>query len=88
MDEHVARAMLGKGKENYSKSTEGIFRELAEGKNGSGYTWAADIVKELAKKKGVLPHQAQAIIWVAQKQIADEIEAEQKADEKAAAKES
>ena len=76
MDEHMARAMLGKGKENYSKSTEGVFNEKAD---GSGYTWSADLVKRLAKEKGVLPHQAQAIVWVAQKQIADEMEAAAKA---------
>ena len=80
MDEHMGRAILGKGKTNYSKSTEGIFDEQAD---GSGYTWGADLIKELAREKGVLPHQAQAIIWVAQKQIADEIEAAQKAAQKA-----
>ena len=76
MDEHMGRAILGKGKENYSKSTEGIFDEQAD---GSGYTWAANLIKQLAKDKGVLPHQAQAIIWVAQKQIADEMDAAKKA---------
>ncbi len=80
MDEHMGRAVLGKStKENYSKSTEGVFDEKAA---GSGYTWAADIVAELAKDKEVLPHQAQAIIWVAQKAIADAWEAEQKKKKK------
>ena len=75
-DEHMARAILGKGKTNYSKSTEGILREMAD---GSGYTWAADMIKKVAEKHGVLPHQAQAIIWVSQKKIADEMEAAAKA---------
>ena len=81
MDEHMGRAILGKGKENYSKSTEGIFDETAE---GSGYSFGAELVKKLAKKHKVLPHQAQAIVWVAQKQIADEMEAAAKAAAKAA----
>jgi hypothetical protein len=63
--------ILGKGKTNYSKSTEGIFTETV---GGSGYTYAANLVKKIAKEKGVLPHQAQAIIWVAQKAIADEMD--------------
>ena len=75
MDEHMGRAVLGKStNENYSKSTEGVFDEKAA---GSGYTWAADVVKQLAHDKGVLPHQAQAIIWVQQKAIADAWDAEQ-----------
>ena len=81
MDEHMGRAVLGKStKEDYSKSTEGVFDEK---KDGSGYTWAANIVARLAKDKKVLPHQAQAIIWVAQKAVADAWEADQKAKAKA-----
>ena len=73
----MGRAALGKSSpENYSKSTEGVFDEK---KDGSGYTWAANIVARLAKDKKVLPHQAQAIIWVAQKAVADAWAAEQKA---------
>ena len=76
MDEHMGRAALGLGKENYSKSTAGVLDEQAD---GSGYTWLANLVKQLAEEKGVLPHQAQAIIWVAQKAIADEMERAAKA---------
>ena len=52
MDEHMGRAVLGKStEEGYSKSTEGVFDEK---KDGSGYTWAANIVTRLAKEKSVL----------------------------------
>lgn len=82
MDEHMGRAVLGKStNENYSKSTDGVLDELAD---GSGYTWVADVVKQLAADKGVLPHQAQAIVWVAQKAVADAWKKEQQARAKAA----
>ena len=82
MDEHMGRAVLGKSsKEDYSKSTEGVLDETAA---GSGYTWASEIVAQLAHDKRVLPHQAQAIIWVAQKAVADAWEKEQKAKQQKA----
>ena len=88
LDQHAARAALGIGRENYSKSTQGILRELddvkqPEGIGASADAFLADIYKRLAAKHGVLSHQAQAVIWVSQKHIADEIEAEQKATKKA-----
>ena len=76
MDEHMARAVIGQvSKEGYGGGA-GVFNETAE---GSGYTWSANMVKRLAEEKGVLPHQAQAIVWVAQKALADAAEAEAKA---------
>lgn len=86
IDEHMGRAILGKGRENYAKSTEGILDERTKDGHvaGSGYVWAAGLIEEFAKDKGLMPHQVQAIIWTSQKEIADEIDAQKRAAKRAA----
>jgi hypothetical protein len=49
----------------------------------SGYTFASNLVRKFAHDNHLMGHQMQAVLWVAQKAIADEIEAEEKAAKKA-----
>jgi tRNA nucleotidyltransferase (CCA-adding enzyme) len=71
VDAHMARAGLGiLEKKGYAQADKAI----EEKAKGSGYTWMANRIEAIAREFGVLPHQAQAAIWVERKRESDEVE--------------
>jgi tRNA nucleotidyltransferase (CCA-adding enzyme) len=86
IDAHMGRATLGTvGKKEYGKATtaEGLGDILAEKAGGSGYKWVADQVVAVAHEMGWLPQEAQAVIWVQQKYLSDELARKEAAAKKA-----